>query len=232
MTVLGAVALLVGIIVGGITYSLVGVPLSLSPTDAAGQLLTNVGTYAAVATVGGLYLVRNELPISYVRYRRPTLRDLGVAAATVAALLALAIVIPLAVDRLGLPIAEHGVAETIRGNPTIALAFLPVSIFVVGPAEEFLYRGIIQTRLREIFDARSAVAIAAVLFASVHFLAYLDPGNIPGTIVTLTVLVLPLGAILGAVYEHTENLVVPVLAHGFYNAITFGLAYANVVGLV
>jgi membrane protease YdiL (CAAX protease family) len=232
MTAFGAVALLVGILSGVVVYSLVGLPLSISPTGAAGQLLTNVGTYAAVATVGGLYLLRHELSLSYVRYRRPGLRDLAVAGATIVVLLALAIVIPLAVDRLGLPIAEHSVADTIRGNPTVALAFLPVSILVVGPAEEFIYRGIVQTRLRESFDVRATVAIAAVIFASVHFLAYLDPGNVPGTIVTLAFLVLPLGAILGAVYERTENLVVPALAHGFYNAITFGLAYADVVGVV
>ena len=40
------------------------------------------------------------------------------------------------------------------------------------------------------------------------------------------------GAILGGVYEYSGNLVVPALAHGFYNAITFGLSYADTVGLV
>jgi membrane protease YdiL (CAAX protease family) len=231
MTVLGAVALLVGILFGIITYTLVGAPLSLSPTGAAGRLLTNVGTYAAVAAAGGVYLLRYDLPLSYVRYRRPDARDLLTIGVTIVALLALAVAIPSVVNRLGLPLAEHGIAEAIEGDPTIALVFLPVSVLVVGPAEEFIYRGIIQTRLREVFDAGSAVSIAAVIFASVHFLAYLDPGNVPGTIVTIVFLLLPLGAILGAAYEHTENLVVPALAHGLYNAITFGLTYAETVGL-
>ena len=231
MTVLGAVALLVGILFGTITYALVGAPLSLSPTGAAGRLLTNVGTYAALAAAGGVYLLRYDLRLSYVRYRRPSVRDLVTAGATIVALLALAVAIPPVVNRLGLPLAEHGIAGAIERDPTIALVFLPVSVLVVGPAEEFIYRGIIQTRLREVFDAGPAVAIAAVIFASVHFLAYLDPGNVSGTIVTIAFLLLPLGSILGAVYEHTENLVVPALAHGLYNAITFGLTYAETVGL-
>lgn len=113
----------------------------------------------------------------------------------------------------------------------IALVFLPLSIFVVGPAEEFLYRGIIQTRLRELFDAGIAIAVAAIIFAVVHFPAYLDPSNVPGTVVTVFVILLPLGAILGFVYERTETLVVPALAHGCYNAVTYGLIYADVVGL-
>jgi membrane protease YdiL (CAAX protease family) len=231
MTVLGAVALLVGILFGTITYALVGAPLSLSPTGAAGQLLTNIGTYAALAAAGGVYLLRYDLPLSYVRYRRPGIRDLATAGATIIGLFALAVAIPPIVTRLGLPLAEHSIAETIQADPAIALVFLPVSVLVVGPAEEFIYRGIIQTRLREVFDTGSAVAIAAVIFASVHFLAYFDPGNVSGTIVTITFLLLPLGAILGSVYEHTGNVVVPMLAHGLYNAITFALTYAEAVGL-
>lgn len=231
MTVLGAVTLVVGILFGTITYVLVGAPLSISPTSASGQLLTNVGTYAALAAAGGVYLLRYDLPLSYVRYRLPGARDLAMAGAAIIALLALALTIPPVVTRLGLPLAEHSIAETIEANPAIALVFLPVSVLVVGPAEEFIYRGIIQTRLREVFDTGAAVAIAAVIFASVHFLAYFDPGNVSGTVVTIAFLLLPLGAILGIAFEYTENLVVPALAHGLYNAITFGLTYAEAVGL-
>jgi len=86
-------------------------------------------------------------------------------------------------------------------------------------------------RLKSAFDTWSAVGVAAVIFAVVHFIAYLDPANIPGTVVTIFLLVLPLGAILGVVYEYSDNLVVPALAHGLYNAITFGLTYADAVGL-
>jgi membrane protease YdiL (CAAX protease family) len=231
MAFFGAIALFVGFFIGALAYTLVGAPLSLSPTGAAAQLLTSIATYGTMVTIGWLYLLRHELPFSYVRGRLPEVRDLGVTAATVVTLVVLSIAIRLVVDAFGLPIAEHSIGETIQADPMVALAFLPVSILVIGPVEEFLYRGIIQTRLTEVFETARAVGIAAVLFTSIHSIAYFDPGNVSGTIVTLSLLVLPLGAILGAVYEYTNNLVVPALSHGVYNAVVYGLAYVEAVGL-
>lgn len=230
-TFLGAVGLIIGLVTGMILYALVGQPLAI-PIDApAGQLLVTVGTYAGLSAVGVLYLVRYDVPVSSLRYRRPGWLDLGVVVVAIAVLLGLALALPALIERVGLPIAEHSVADMIEENPTIALVFLPVSILVIGPAEELLYRGVIQTRLQTVFDTHSAVAVASVVFAVVHFLAYLDPSNVPGTIVTIFLLLLPLGAILGAIYEYTDNLVVPTLAHGFYNAITYAAVYVETVGL-
>lgn len=231
MTVLGAVGLLVGIVTGSLTFSLIGGALSTPPTASSGQLIFNFGTYVGLAAVGFVYLLRHDLSISYVNFDMPTARDLAWTAATVVALVAFSTLISMLVARFGLPFTDHSIADSIEANPVIALVFLPLSIFVVGPAEEFLYRGIIQTRLRELFDAGIAIAVAAIIFAVVHFPAYLDPSNVPGTVVTVFVILLPLGAILGFVYERTETLVVPALAHGCYNAVTYGLIYADVVGL-
>ena len=232
MATLGTVGLLVGFLVGIVTFSLVGAPLSLSPGSMSGQLVFSLGTYLGVAAVGVLYMTRHGLPLSYVRLDSPSLRDLLWTAATVLALLVLAVAIPTVIDRLGLPFADHSIADTIAADPAIAFVFIPLSLFVVGPAEEFLYRGIIQTRLADVFATGQAVGIAAVVFAVVHILAYLDPGNIAGTLVTVFVILLPLGAILGIVYEYTGNLFVPALAHGLYNAITFGLTYLDAVGMM
>lgn len=231
MTLLGAVALLTGIVVGSLTLSVIGGPLSLSPSAPPGQLLFTFGTYAGILGVGIVYLLRYELPVSYVRVSVPQWRDLGWTVVTLLVLVGLSALIPILISWLGLPITDHSIADSIAENPTIALVFLPLSIFLVGPAEEFLYRGIIQTRLREVFDAGLAVLVASLIFSVVHFPAYLDPSNVLGTAVTVFVILLPLGAILGAVYEYTKNLVVPALAHGFYNAVTYGLLYMDVVGM-
>ncbi len=230
MAVLGTVGLLVGFLVGLIAFTLVGTPLSLSAESLPGQLVFSLGTYLGVAAVGALYLIRHELPLSYVRLNVPSPRDLLLTIGTVVALIALALALPVVIDRIGLPFADHGIADSIAADPSMALLFIPLSLLVVGPAEEFLYRGVIQTRLADVFDTGSAVGIAAVVFAVVHILAYFDPGNVAGTLVTVFVILLPLGAILGAVYEYTGNLFVPMLAHGLYNAITFGLAYLDAIG--
>ncbi len=230
MTALGAMGLLGGFLLGIVTFGLVGTPLSISVEAPSGQLLFTLGTYVGLAAIGALYLHRHGIPFSYVRARRPTLLDAAVTAATIVALVALAVALPALIAWFGLPLTDHSVADSIEANPTIALVFLPLSVLVVGPAEEFLYRGIIQTRLTEVFDTASAVAVASVIFAVVHIFAYLDPANVAGTLVTVFLLLLPLGALLGAVYEYTDNLVVPALAHGLYNAITFGFTYADAVG--
>jgi len=231
MTALGAIGLVGGILLGTVTFGLIGTPLSMSVEAPSGQLLFTFGTYVGLAAIGALYLHRHGIPVSYVRAERPTPADVGVTAATVAALIGLAIALPAVIAWAGLPLADHSVADSIEANPAVALVFLPLSVLVVGPAEEFLYRGIIQTRLVSAFDTRSAVAIASLIFAVVHIFAYFDPANVPGTLVTIFLLLLPLGAILGVVYEYTDNLVVPALAHGIYNAITFGLTYAETVGV-
>lgn len=231
MTFLGAVGLLVGIVTGSLTFSLVGGPLSIPSTAPSGQLVFNFGTYAGLTAVGVVYLLRHDLSVSYVNFEMPTVRDLLWIVATVVVLVAFSTLVSALVTRLGIPFTDHSIADSIEMNPVIALVFLPLSILVVGPAEEFLYRGIIQTRLRELFDAGLAIAAASLIFAVVHFPAYIDPANISGTVVTVFVILLPLGAILGVAYERTKNLAVPALAHGCYNAVTYGLIYADVVGL-
>lgn len=231
MAILGAAGLLVGSLVGIVTFSLLGAALSLSVDAPSGQLVFTVGTYLGLTAVGAVYLLRYDLPFSYVRFGLPSIRDLLWVIVTVLALLALALAIPTLVDWLGLPFTDHSITDSIEANPTIALVSIPISLFVVGPAEEFLYRGVIQTRLADAFETNRAVAIAAILFAITHVFAYFDPANVAGMVVTLFVILLPLGAVLGAVYEYTNNLFVPALAHGLYNAITFGLTYIDVIGL-
>jgi len=38
--------------------------------------------------------------------------------------------------------------------------------------------------------------------------------------------------VLGAVYEKTENLAVPIIVHGVYNAILFSVAYLVTTGRI
>ena len=228
---LGAVGLLAGVVAGSILFGLVSAVVAIPADSMAGNLVFTLGTYVALATVGYLFLLGNGLPLSYVRGRAPSLRDAVWAVATVAVLVGFSSLIVPVIDALGLPSTEHSITDTIAADPAVALLFVPLSVLLVGPAEEFLYRGIIQTRLGETFDVAPTVLIAAVVFAAVHVIAYLDPANVGGTLVTLTFVLFPLGALLGAVYERTGNLVVPAIAHGAYNAFVFGVNYAEVVGL-
>lgn len=114
------------------------------------------------------------------------------------------------------------------GDPTYFLAMAVVSILVVGPAEELLFRGAVQGRLRESWGSWPAIIAATVLFGLVHipavtggFEAQLSYALVAGV----------LGVVLGYLYEYTNNLVVPAVTHGCYNASLFFLLYLSEIGV-
>lgn len=99
---------------------------------------------------------------------------------------------------------------------------------LVAPAEELLFRGAIQTRLGRAFGPALTVGLSSLLFASIHVLNF--AGGATGVLFA-TATIFTVGAVLGAVYERTGNLAVPVLVHGLYNATLFGLSYLAAAGL-
>ena len=155
---------------------------------------------------------------SYLGLRVPSLREVGVVVGgyllLIATLLALATV---ALRFLPEPADNQG-AEVAMNNPELVPALVVTMFLVVGPAEEFLFRGIVQNRLRERLPAVPAVAIAGVLFAAVHVISAVGD---PAAVGTLIVLLIPPGLVLGAVYEYTGNLVVPWLVHSTHNSVLF-----------
>jgi membrane protease YdiL (CAAX protease family) len=107
-----------------------------------------------------------------------------------------------------------------QGSPEVFLLLVPLSFLLIGPGEELLYRGVIQGTLTEEFSVPSAIVLASGLFAVIHTFSLQGEGKI---VYILVVFVLAL--VLGFVYEYTENLVVPALMHGAYNAVLFGSSY-------
>ena len=130
------------------------------------------------------------------------------------------------VQLLGLPVAGNAVTEFPGLDVgTIVLLLVPISVVVVGPAEELLFRGVIQRYLEGGFSRTWAILGTGVLFSLVHlpttFLA--DPD--PTAVATTLVLLFGLSLVLSYLYAWTGNLVVPILAHGLYDALLFALAY-------
>lgn len=159
--------------------------------------------------------------------RIPTLRDVGVIAggyvlAFVGALLGALIVSQVPVDT-----GRNQVADIAINNPGIILYLIPVMLFVVGPGEELLFRGIVQGRLREVFPPATAIGVASVFFAFIHYFA-LTGGTMTGNLVAVSLL-LPAALVLGATYEYTNNIVVPAVIHGVYNSTIVLIMYVSVV---
>ncbi|WP_135853418.1 CPBP family intramembrane glutamic endopeptidase [Halorussus salinus] len=212
----------------GVVFSvLLSVPVLVVSLGTVAQfvvalVLSELGFVAA----GLVFLRATGNSLDFFRIRIPDLRALGVVVAGTVALFAYRLAAIAAVQALGLPLAGNSVTQLAEeGVLATLLVLVPLSVLVVGPAEEFLFRGVIQPYLDGAFSRGPAVVLTSVLFALVHlpttWIATPDPLAVSVTLVVL----FGLSILLGYLYVWTDNLVVPVLVHGFYDALLFALAY-------
>lgn len=162
----------------------------------------------------------SEDRLDLIDIRVPTLRDIGWAVGGIVALLVGVIVLSQLIQYANVSPASNESVETAQQNPEIIPFFVVMSILIVGPCEELLFRGGVQGLLRDSYAAVPAVLITSGLFGVAHVAALLGDAALGQAAYILVTFVL--GVVLGFLYEYTENIVVPMLSHGIYNAIVFG----------
>lgn len=96
-----------------------------------------------------------------------------------------------------------------------------ISLVVIGPAEEFFFRGVIQERLSTSLSTKSALSLASVVFALFHVYPILLLSPPLTAVVHMTLYYTLMGAIFGWVYIRTDTIVTPALVHGVFNAVIF-----------
>ncbi len=115
--------------------------------------------------------------------------------------------------------------------PNVAWIMVAISILVVGPAEEYLFRGFLFGGLLNITKGKRwllITAVSSVLFALVHGY-YVVTYEITSVIPFITLITFGL-AMAVTYYWSGGNLVVPALIHGVYDAIGFlGVALSSTV---
>lgn len=234
-------AVLVGLFlaIGGLVASqLTSVPvvvldptIAQSPTDAGRFALAAMMalSFVGFALVGAAYLALTDRGWSYLDLRWPTLREWGYAVAGAALAYLLVILVSVLAMVFDLPSAEAQVAEIVGDDPTMVLIMLVIVFLFNAPAEEFLFRNVIQKRLYAAFSKLGAVVITAVIFVVAHLPTYavtLEGSVAPPAAIAVSSSVLFVGAIIfGYLYARTENLVVPTVAHALFNGIQFALLY-------
>lgn len=225
LTVAGFLTAVVVFGLGIVTIGAAGIDLQQQPVlfAIAGIVLQGVGFGVAVL----LYMAATD-NWDLIELRWPTLRDLAWSAGGLVALFAGYLAIVAVISFLNVTPAENSIVEAGQQNPGLVPLLIPLAILVVGPSEELLFRGAIQGVLRRSYSAVPAIAIASGLFGVAHVFALLG-GPLSGILVYISVTFV-LGMILGAIYEKTENIVVPSLVHGVYNAILFTSLYFQVSG--
>lgn len=172
-----------------------------------------------------LYVRYRGLSWSFIPASVPSLRDLlyvgGAYVGVFVALYAIAAVIAFTATE---PAANQGALIALE-NPEILPYVIVLQLVLIGPGEELLFRGVIQGTLRERFGSPVAIVLASLAFAPAHLTALV--GGLSAVAVTITILFVP-SLVFGYVYEKTDNVVVPMLTHGLYNATLFGLMYLAV----
>jgi membrane protease YdiL (CAAX protease family) len=91
-----------------------------------------------------------------------------------------------------------------------------------------MFRGLVQKSLYEDHSKNESIMIASVFFSAIHIFAYFTAGLEQALISLTTILIL--SVFLGYMYAKTENLLVPALIHGCYNAALFALLYLELIG--
>jgi membrane protease YdiL (CAAX protease family) len=227
--VVAVVVAAVGIVAG--TGLVIG---SLTAVRSSGVTVTPFGFIVASLVLlqgvafGGValgYLKYRGLPSTYLGVRVPSLQDVGAVVVGYVVAIGVAISGAVAVSLTGVEAGSNQAAELGAENPEVLLLLIPASILIIGPGEELLFRGVVQNRLRESFSAVPGIAIASAIFAAIHFVAL--SGGTGARLVSIVILFFP-SVVFGTVYEFTDNLVVPALVHGCYNATLFTLLYVAI----
>jgi len=197
--------------------------------------VSNLGLLMGAITTTALFFQFTDHRYQFLRVRTPTSKEILLVLGSVVVLLAGAMGLEFLLGLLNLGTSDHQIYEAFTtpespADPTILLALIPISILIIGPCEELIFRGLVQGSLYQSFDRQYAVLVTSVIFAVIHFPAYLT-ATVAGAISTLLI-VLFLSLILGWLYETTDNLILPSLAHGIYNAVLFLFLYFEVTGVL
>lgn len=178
-----------------------------------------------MGTAAAIYFLFTSRDWSFIDLAIPSFRDVGWIVLGTVGLFTALILLNLISAVLQLPEVDHGIIQDLEGeDPAILLWLLvPASILIIGPAEELLFRNIIQKSLYDYFPAGSAIVVTSLLFGVVHIPAY---GGSPQAVIPV-VAVFVLSLLLGWIYHRTGNILVPAIIHGLYNAIQFLLLYVQ-----
>lgn len=226
--VLGAFAL--GIVFGLVaTRTLVTLGFGLEADRSVFLVVSTV--FQFLGFYGAVYWffahVRDVDDLVYLRRPRP--RDVAWALGGLAVLLGANFLLAELLGSVGLEGAQNEVIDAGRQDPVLFLYLLPVTVLFVAPAEELLFRGVVQGLLRQAWGVLPGVLLASGFFALAHYLALTAGGG--SRLVTIAVIFV-LGLVLATVYELADSIVVPAAVHAAWNVTIFLWEYAATAGLV
>lgn len=201
-----------------------GLPSTVGPLArlTVGVVLYGAGLAAVavgyLALTGRLGTLRPDRPADVPRPRLVVGTTAGLVVAWALAVGGLAV--------LDVPFAGNALTSLAEEGLRVSLLLLAaLSVLVIAPAEELLYRGVVQASLYDVTDRRRAVVLASVPFALAHLpTLHADTAAPPAVALSLTA-VFGLSLVFGWLHARTDDLLVPAAVHGGYNCAVFCLLY-------
>jgi len=230
-----AVGLVVAAFLIGIMLSIMGLQVLLltglvEPWEQTPPLLATISSTALQFVGFGIVVyayLRWQNERDLFRLAVPSLNDIGWMVGGFVGVYAVATGIGIVLQLLGVQTASNQAIELGQQNPRLFLYFIPITILFVAPAEELLFRGVVQGLFRRAYGLVPGVILASALFGVGHYLALTGGGK-----VTYLAIAAGLGLVLGTIYELTDNLAVPIVAHGLWNTLIFSVQYLAATGAV
>jgi len=185
-----------------------------------------LGTGVSFGGVAVCYLRFAGVGWDFINFQIPSVRDMIIAIVGWILAYVASFIGALAVSIIGLERRGSQVTSTGINDPTLLLIAIPASFLLIGPAEEVLFRGIIQSKIKEGFRPSIAVILASAIFATLHLVVL--SGEIRPQLMTIVTLFFP-SLIFGSVYEISDNIVTASLVHGAYNSTLFTVAYVSII---
>ncbi|WP_434531495.1 CPBP family intramembrane glutamic endopeptidase (plasmid) [Haloarcula sp. NS06] len=228
IAVIACVTGVVGIVVAGTVLRFAGV-LTVPAVSALQLRSIQVGftVFAAVFLAW-----RGDLD-HYCKLRLPTLEDAAWIIFIPLVFAIQGVVLPPVLAALGLPhpdpVAGTGHVDLATEPLLWPAAFLGMFVFAA-PAEELVYRGIIQGTLRKGFNLAGVVVSGGLLFGLMHILVGLFTPDVGmfGALRWGITTALP-GMVWGYAYERTENLAVTAITHAMTWTVTVHELVLNLV---
>lgn len=212
-----------GLVLAGVLGGLPGFLAGMDTVMAFGLGQLGMGIGFVLATIG--FFVLTGRGVRYLDIVRPDRRDLAYMLGGTVGIVVAALVVQTLLLELGVEFAEHSTVQQLAEDEGVALLVLAIVFAFVtnGFGEELLYRNGVQKYLTEWFTPAVAILVSSVIFAAIHVPAYADADPIATAASLLVVFVLSI--VLGVAYYRTDNVLVPVVIHGSYNALLWVLVY-------
>jgi len=215
------VLFLAGVVGGSVGISLwagAAPALGVAEGTTAYEIANTVAQFVGLAAPVALFVVAAG-DRGLLSRRVPDRRGAAIAVGAAVGLYGLQIVLLSAFSLIDVSPSQNPAVDPTGREASYFLAMVVVSMLVVGPAEELLVRGGIQGLLTRAWGPWPGIVGASALFGSLH---YIGSGSGALAYVVFSFL---LGCLLGYLYEYTDNLIVPMVAHGGYNAAIYAIQY-------